>query len=63
MCGCTDLACTQRVSEDMTRWAQDLAGRNSERKMSEADQQRAMDISTRMTECIAKAMPPTPGTP
>ena len=47
----------------MSRNPAKLAGRNSERKMSEADQQRAMDISTRMSECIAKAMTPTPGTP
>jgi len=57
MCRCQDAPCAQRVSEDLTRWAQDQAKTEAEQpQMTEEDQKRAMDIGQRMGTCMQNAM-------
>jgi len=57
MCTCVDMACVQRVSDDMTKWSQAEAQKHQEPpKMSEADQKRATEIGMHMAECMQKAM-------
>ncbi len=56
MCGCSDSACTRQVSEAMERWirAMPQEDRDSPRKLDEAQKTRLMDLSTRMSQCMAK---------
>jgi hypothetical protein len=57
MCACTDAACAQRVSDDMTRWSQEMA-RTQRRppKMTAADTERAAAIGEKMGRCMQNAM-------
>jgi hypothetical protein len=60
MCGCTDKACADRVTDDMAKWS--LANpHDSADKLDEADTRRLADISAAYAQCSAKAtsaMPP-----
>jgi hypothetical protein len=57
MCSCKDADCAKKVSDEMTRWSQEQAGKmNSPPKMSEADMKKATEIGTAMGECMQKAM-------
>lgn len=61
MCACKDHACAQKVQEEMTRWAQDIARRAGDRRpepMSEEDQQRYTATTMQMAECAQKAYSP-----
>jgi sorbitol-specific phosphotransferase system component IIBC len=64
MCSCKDADCAKHVSDDMTAWSQEEAKRQQDpEKMTEADQQEATKIGTRMGECMQAAMQaggPTP---
>jgi hypothetical protein len=62
MCACKDAACAKSVSDEMTKWSQDQAGKTKEPvKMSEADQKKATEIGTAMGECMQKASMPAAG--
>lgn len=57
MCACSDPACAQQVSEELTRWSRDMTRRSQEPlKMSEQDQKRSAEIGERMGHCMQKAM-------
>jgi hypothetical protein len=57
MCACKDSDCAKRVSDDMTAWSQDYAKREQEPvRLTEADQKRAVEIGTKMGECMQTAM-------
>lgn len=57
VCACKDAACVQGVSDDMTKWSQEAAKSNTEPKiMTEDDKKQAVEIGTRMTECMRTAM-------
>src|SRR5262245_51297811 len=53
-CGCRDPACAQRIADDLTKWAQEIA--KDQPKFDDSDQKRMMEISQRMGECMQKAM-------
>lgn len=58
MCACKEAECAKSVSNEMTRWSQEMANevKNEPVKMSEEDMKRATEIGTRMGECMQKAM-------
>lgn len=57
MCRCVDPDCARRVSDDMTKWGQEMAAKYTDPpKMSEDEQRRAVAIGTHMGECMQKAM-------
>ena len=57
MCACADMTCAQHVSEEMTEWSQAFAKRQTDPvKMSEEQTQSAVEIGTKMGECMQKAM-------
>lgn len=62
MCECRDYNCARRVSDEMIAWSQETASRpgREPEKMTEADQQRATEIGTRMGECMQRAVTGTP---
>ncbi len=57
MCACKDAACAQQVSDELTKWSQEMA--RSEReppRMTEEDSKRAAEIGERMGKCMQVAM-------
>jgi len=57
MCRCQDAPCAQRVSEDLSRWANDQSKSDADPpEMTAEDQARAMDIGQRMGTCMQNAM-------
>jgi hypothetical protein len=57
MCACKDAACAQQVSDDMTKWAQEMSAREKNPpRMSEEDSKRAAEIGERMGKCMQVAM-------
>jgi hypothetical protein len=56
MCQCTDVDCTQQVTDDMTVWAQDQVALNEDLRMTEQEQRHATQIATRLAECMQGAM-------
>jgi hypothetical protein len=64
MCACKDPACAQRVSDEMTRWSQDMSRRETEPpRMSEKDMQEAASIGEHMGRCMQAAMSASAPTP
>ena len=62
MCACKDTACSTKVSDDMTKWAQEQAkDAKAPPKMSEDDTKKMTAIGEEMGKCMQKAM--TPATP
>lgn len=59
MCACKDTQCAQEVSDEMTRWTQEMSrtGKLST-KPSEADAKEFQALGTRMGECMQRAMTP-----
>jgi hypothetical protein len=65
MCACKDKACSDKVTEAMTKWSQDMAkeGGDKEAKVSEDDAKKLASITEEMTKCMTKVMmsgAPTP---
>jgi hypothetical protein len=63
LCKCTDTACAQRVSDEMTKWAQDMTKSHPEPpKMSDEDVKTATALGEAMGTCMQRAMgaPATP---
>lgn len=57
MCACKDTACAQKVSDEMTKWSQEMVSSDkTPPKMTEADTKEAQEIGTRMGECMQRAM-------
>lgn len=58
MCKCSTEDCVRQVADRMTEWSQKMANdpQAAQMKMSEAEQQQATQIGTRMGECMQKAM-------
>jgi hypothetical protein len=57
MCTCKDTKCAQKVSDEMSTWAQNMAKTNREPpRMSEADTKRATEIGEQMGKCMQTAM-------
>ena len=54
MCACKDAECAKKVSDAMLADSKASAGK--ETKYSEADQKKATEIGTAMSECMTKAM-------
>lgn len=61
MCACTvgDSACAQRVSDGMTKWAQEHYKDSDVDKMSDDDMRAATDIGMEMAKCMTQAMSPS----
>jgi len=61
MCACKDAKCAQGVSDELTKWSQELAKRMPEPpQMTEADQKRAAELGEKMGKCMQVAMTPAP---
>jgi hypothetical protein len=58
MCACKDRACTERVTEEMTRWGQEQAkaGADKDVKMSEEDMKKSAALSEEMGKCMTKIL-------
>jgi len=56
MCACKDQACTGRVSEEMTRWGQEVAkaGGNAEARRSPEDMKQMRQVTEDLIRCEAK---------
>src|SRR6185503_1141221 len=56
MCACKNKACTDKVTEDMTKWNQELAktGGDKEAKLNDDAQNKVMLASDEMTRCLQK---------
>jgi hypothetical protein len=64
MCQCKTAPCAEAVSEEMTRWSQEMATQDRDPpKMSEEDMKTATEIGQRMGDCMAKAMGAADATP
>lgn len=62
MCACHDTTCAQKVSDEMTKWAQEQATKQTRRppKMSEQMTKRFTELGERLGKCMQQAMtPPT----
>src|SRR5262245_42288068 len=62
MCKCKDSACAKDVSDRMTKWAAEQP-KDQQKKMSEADAQKAKAIGEELTKCmqtVAAVAPPPP---
>lgn len=65
LCACKDAPCAQKVSDDLTKWSQEIAAKEKEPpKLTEDQQQRAAAIGEAMGKCMqtamAASMPPPP---
>lgn len=59
MCGCKDIACTEKVSHDMTEWGRKMSKRLPDPpRVTDAQQKRATDIGMRMAKCEQKIKSP-----
>jgi len=57
MCNCTDMTCARRVSDDMTKWSQEVAKISNEApNLSDEENQRATAIAERFGKCMQNAM-------
>lgn len=56
-CKCTDKPCADRVTEDMTRWGQEMAKDSANQGLvSEDDAKQMAAITEEMTKCMTRAM-------
>ncbi|HSD87621.1 MAG TPA: hypothetical protein VLB44_08900 [Kofleriaceae bacterium] len=65
MCACKDMKCAQEVSDEMTRWSQEMAQMQEEPPtMTEEETKEAQALGERMGKCMQTAMgagdPPVP---
>jgi hypothetical protein len=59
MCACKDTACAQGVSDEMTKWSQEMAKeQQAPPRMTEDDTKHATAIGEEMSKCMQKAMEP-----
>ena len=57
LCACKDTPCAQHVSEDMTKWASDQAGKADTGPKPTDDELKQMNaIGQKMGECMSTAM-------
>jgi hypothetical protein len=59
MCDCRDTACTQKIYDDMNRWAKEMAGKEAHRRpppdITAAQKERLNQLATRFSTCSVKA--------
>lgn len=55
MCACKDKACTDQVTQEMTRWGSEHKGGETA-KVSEEDQKKLVAVTGDMTTCMTKIM-------
>lgn len=57
MCACKDATCAQQVSDDITKWSQEMTRAQREQpEMTEEDTKQAADIGEQMGKCMMSAM-------
>jgi hypothetical protein len=58
MCKCADKACADKITEDMTKWGQDMAKEGGDKAgaISEDDTKKMAAVTEEMTKCMTKAM-------
>jgi len=57
MCACADKACADKVTDEMTKWSQEMAkDADRDARVSEEDTKRMQVIVEQFTECATKAM-------
>jgi len=61
LCQCHDMQCVQGVSDEMTRWSQQVTKEiGNPPKLSDAEMKRATTIAERMAKCMQQAMSTSP---
>ena len=57
-CACSDAACAQHVSDDMTKWAKDMSTKwgEDQPKLTDEQTKQIEAIGEKMGECMTKAM-------
>lgn len=58
MCACKDRACTEKVTEELTRWGQEQAKASGDKaiKMSDDDMKKSAAVSGEMSACMTKVL-------
>src|SRR5215470_10495487 len=59
MCACSDKACADLVTDDMTKWAQQMAksaGSLKQPKLSDAQMKDMQQVTEEFTKCAVKAL-------
>lgn len=59
MCSCPDPACANAVTAEFGKWAEEMT-KQPATEMTEAEQRRVMDISSRLSDCMMQIMAPQP---
>lgn len=54
VCACKDRACTERVTEDMTKWSMDMQRSHRDAKPTADEMKRMTDLGQRYGECVAR---------
>jgi hypothetical protein len=64
MCACKDKACTEKVTEELTRWGQDQAKVAGDQgvKMSDDETKKSAAVSGEIGTCMAKVLAEAGGT-
>jgi len=61
ICKCTDRACTDRVTEEITQWEQEKDDSAGEVKLTVGDIKQMLVINERLTKCVTAVMMYGPG--
>jgi hypothetical protein len=58
MCACKDKACTEKVTEELTRWGQEQAKATGDKvvNLSEDERKKSATVSEEMSKCMAKVV-------
>lgn len=61
-CACADANCATRVSDDMTKWAQEISKKwgEDQPKLTEEQSKQLQQIGEQMGQCMTKAMGGSP---
>ena len=64
MCACKDRACTDALTQELTRWSAEMGRAHPDLKPSETEMEEVMRVSERLSKCMMAAMghgsPPSP---
>ncbi|HZJ62198.1 MAG TPA: hypothetical protein VFD36_01645 [Kofleriaceae bacterium] len=64
LCACKDPACAERITGELTRWAQEIAREpREEQRLTEADTRQIAEISEGFARCMARISGTGSGSP
>jgi hypothetical protein len=56
MCACSDKACADAVSQEMTRWSTEITKEHSDLKPTDEEMQEATKVTEKLSKCMMQAM-------